>query len=41
MGEMEKARNESQLYGEVSVKKKEQMERERRELGEFVVTGKP
>lgn len=41
MGETEKARKESQLYGEVSEKKKEQMERERRALGEFVVTGKP
>ena len=41
MGETEKARKESQLYGEVSEKKKEKLQRERRELGEFVVTGKP
>ena len=38
MGEAEKARRESELYEEVSKKKKEKMERERRELGEFVVT---
>jgi len=41
MGETEKARRESELYEEVSAKKKEKMERERRELGEFVITGKP
>jgi tetratricopeptide (TPR) repeat protein len=41
MGETEKARKESQLYEQVSEKKKEKMERERRELGEFVITGKP
>ncbi len=41
MGETEKARRESELYEEVSKKKKEKMERERRELGEFVITGKP
>ena len=41
MGETEKARKESELYDEVAKKKKEKMERERRELGEFVVTGKP
>jgi tetratricopeptide (TPR) repeat protein len=41
MGETEKARKESGLYEEVAGKKKEKMERERRELGEFVVTGKP
>jgi tetratricopeptide (TPR) repeat protein len=41
MGETEKARRESELYELVSEKKKEKMERERRELGEFVVTGKP
>ena len=40
MGEIEKARKESGLYEEVAEKKKEKMERERRELGEFVVTGK-
>ena len=38
MGEAEKARNESQLYNEVSVKKKEQLDRERRELGQFIYT---
>lgn len=41
MGETEKARKESGLYEEVAEKKKEKMEQERRELGEFVVTGKP
>jgi Tfp pilus assembly protein PilF len=41
MGETEKARKESELYEEVSKKKKEKMERERRELGQFVFTGKP
>jgi tetratricopeptide (TPR) repeat protein len=40
MGETEKARRESELYEEVSRKKKEKMERERRELGQFVVTEK-
>jgi len=40
MGQTEKARSESELYEEVSRRKKEKMERERRELGEFVVTGK-
>jgi len=37
-GETEKARKESELYEEVSEKKKEKMERERRELGQFVYT---
>jgi tetratricopeptide (TPR) repeat protein len=41
MGETEKARRESEVYEKVAGKKKEKMERERRELGEFVVTGKP
>jgi len=41
MGETEKARKESDLYEEVAAKKKEQMERERRELGQFVFTEKP
>jgi tetratricopeptide (TPR) repeat protein len=41
MGEMEKARKESELYEEVAEKKKEKMERERRELGQFVFKGKP
>jgi Flp pilus assembly protein TadD len=40
MGETEKARKESELYEEVAEKKKEKMERERRELGQFVFTGK-
>jgi tetratricopeptide (TPR) repeat protein len=40
MGETGKARKESELYETVAAKKKEKMERERRELGEFVVTGK-
>lgn len=38
MGEPAKARRESELYNEVSEKKKEQLERERRELGQFVYT---
>jgi tetratricopeptide (TPR) repeat protein len=38
MGEAEKARKESSLYEEVSKKKKQKMERERRELGRFVFT---
>ena len=38
MGKPEKARKESELYNEVSEKKKEQLERERRELGQFVYT---
>jgi tetratricopeptide (TPR) repeat protein len=41
MGEAEKARKESELYEEVSQRKKEKMERERRELGQFVFTEKP
>lgn len=42
MGETEKARQESELYNEVAAKKKEQLERERRELGQFVFTmGEP
>jgi tetratricopeptide (TPR) repeat protein len=38
MGETEKARKESELYEEVSKKKREKMEKERRELGQFVFT---
>ncbi len=38
MGETEKARQESELYNEVSAKKKDALERERRELGQFVFT---
>ena len=38
MGETEKARQESELYNEVSTRKKEQLERERHELGQFVFT---
>jgi len=38
MGETEKARQESELYNEVSEKKKEQLDRERRELGQFNIT---
>src|SRR5208337_3759624 len=38
MGEMEKARKESELYNQVAEKKKEELERERRELGQFVYT---
>ncbi len=38
MGETEKARKESELYNQVAEKKKEQLERERRELGQFVYT---
>jgi len=41
MGETEKARKESQLYEEIAEKKKEKLERERRELGQFVFTEKP
>jgi tetratricopeptide (TPR) repeat protein len=41
MGETDKARGESELYEEVSQRKKEKMERERRELGQFVFTEKP
>jgi len=37
-GETEKARKESELYNEVSEKKKAQLDRERRELGQFVYT---
>jgi tetratricopeptide (TPR) repeat protein len=40
MGEMEMARKESELYEEFAEKKKEKMERERKELGQFVFTGK-
>jgi Tfp pilus assembly protein PilF len=40
MGETEKARKESELYEEVSKKQKEKLERERRELGQFVFTEK-
>jgi tetratricopeptide (TPR) repeat protein len=36
MGEPEKARKESELYNEVAEKKKAQLDRERRELGQFV-----
>jgi tetratricopeptide (TPR) repeat protein len=38
MGETEKAKGESELYNKISEKKKEQLERERRELGQFVYT---
>jgi tetratricopeptide (TPR) repeat protein len=38
MGEAEKARRESLLYNEVSAKKKEELERERKELGQFIFT---
>jgi tetratricopeptide (TPR) repeat protein len=41
MGETQKARKESELYEQISEKKKEKLERERKELGQFVVTGKP
>ena len=36
MGETEKAKKESELYNEVSARKKEQLDRERRGLGQFV-----
>src|SRR5262249_25997318 len=36
MGETEKAKKESELYNEISARKKEQLDRERRELGQFV-----
>ncbi len=38
MGETEKAKKESALYEEVSAKKKEQLARDRKELGQFVYT---
>ena len=38
MGETEKAKKESELYNEVSAKKKEQLDHERRELGQFIFT---
>ena len=38
MGEVEKARKETELYNIVAEKKKEQLERERKELGQFVYT---
>jgi len=38
MGDTEKARKESQLYNEVSEKKKAQLEQRRRELGQFIYT---
>ncbi|HET6929775.1 MAG TPA: tetratricopeptide repeat protein, partial [Candidatus Acidoferrum sp.] len=41
MGEAQKARKESELYEQVSQKKKDKMEKERQQLGEFVITGKP
>jgi tetratricopeptide (TPR) repeat protein len=41
MGEPEKARKESAIYEQIAAKKKEKMEKERRELGEFVLTVKP
>jgi len=41
MGKTEKARKQSELYDEVAKRKKEKLEKDRRELGEFVVTGKP
>ena len=41
MGEPEKARKESELYEQIAAKKKEKLEKERRELGEFVITAKP
>lgn len=41
MGQAEKARKESELYDQVSQKKKDKMEKDRRELGEFVITAKP
>ncbi len=38
MGETQKARKESELYNEVSVRKKEQLAQERKALGQFVYT---
>ena len=38
MGDTEKAKKESALYEEVSAKKKEQLARDRKELGQFVYT---
>ena len=40
MGEAEKARKESETYEQLAAKKKEKLEKERKELGEFVITGK-
>jgi tetratricopeptide (TPR) repeat protein len=41
MGQAEKARKESAIYEQIAAKKKEKLEKERKELGEFVITGKP
>lgn len=41
MGETEKAHKESDLYEQIAASKKEKLEKDRRELGEFVVTEKP
>jgi tetratricopeptide (TPR) repeat protein len=41
MGEAEKARQESAIYQQFAAKKKEKLEKERKELGEFVITAKP
>jgi tetratricopeptide (TPR) repeat protein len=41
MGEAEKARKESEIYEQIAAKKKDKLEKERKELGEFVVTEKP
>jgi len=41
MGETEKAREESQLYEQIAASKKAKLEKDRRELGDFVVTEKP
>jgi tetratricopeptide (TPR) repeat protein len=41
MGEAEKARQESAIYEQFAAKKKEKLEKERKELGEFVITAKP
>ena len=41
MGATEKARRESAIYEQVAARKKEKLEKDRRELGDFVVTEKP
>lgn len=40
MGEAEKARKESEIYKQLAAKKREKLEKQRRELGQFVFTPK-
>lgn len=41
MGDAENARKESEIYEQFAAKKKEKLEKERKDLGEFVITAKP